>query len=563
MDGLPLAIELAAARIAVLPPTALLDRLEHRLRLLTGGPQDAPPRLRTMRDAIAWSYDLLRPQEQAVFRGLAIFSGGFTLEAATAIARATGNDEDEVVDLVSVLVHASLVQPMEGPEGHHRYHLLETVREFGLEHLDVTGEETTLRDAHLAWVLALVERTGSFTHEPVVTSRLDQIASEHHNVRAALTWALACGNTEAALRMGGALVDYWFLRDHVIEGHRWLEASLAAAGDGMAPLRARALLGLGQFTSRLGAPDPAIAVLEESLALYHLLKDRCGIGHVLNMLGRIHEDEGRYALAEQYLTEAYACFAELGDVHCCSQTLYHLGIVAQGQGNLDLAMARYDAAQGPARETNDHFNLATTLWYQALIHCARGAYDAAAEAIDEALRMERLLGSMEAAALSFTAVPVLAVAVDRPDAAARTAGATAGVLSRQGVALGLPERMDFEHAVAQARRQLGETAFEAAWTIGYARTIEQSLPDVAAILAAARAHPTGHQPSSRLAALGLTPREAEVLRLVAQGRSNQEIADALYISVTTVKSHLNSILTKLHLPSRAAVTAYVHTHDLV
>ena len=168
------------------------------------------------------------------------------------------------------------------------------------------------------------------------------------------------------------------------------------------------------------------------------------------MLGRVHEDEGDYATAEQCLTEAHARFEELGDVHSRRQTLYHLGVVAQGQGDLDLAMARYAAAQGPARATDDHFNLATTLWYQALIHCTRGEFGRAADAIDEALSRERALGNIEAAAPSFVAVPVLAVAVGLPDTAVRTAGSAERVLSRQGLRFGLPESLDFEQALARA-----------------------------------------------------------------------------------------------------------------
>jgi DNA-binding CsgD family transcriptional regulator len=329
----------------------------------------------------------------------------------------------------------------------------------------------------------------------------------------------------------------------------------------MASLRARALLGLGQFASRLGTTAPALAALEESLTLYRSLDDRHGIGRVLTVLGRVHEDEGRYAIAEQFLTEAQACFAELGDVHCQGQTLYHLGIVAQGQGDLDLAMARYDAAQEPARAMADHFNLATTLWYQALIHCARGAFARAADAIDEALAMELALGNIEAAAPTFTAVPVLAVAVGLPDAAVRTASSATGVLSRQGLRLGLPESLDYEQALKQARGRLGDAAFATNWTIGQARTIAESVADIDAILAAARRAPSPSAGS--VSTHALTVRESEVLRLVAQGRSNQDIAAALFISVSTVKSHLNHVLAKLDVPSRTAAASYAHTHGLV
>ena len=560
LDGLPLAIELAAARIAVLSPASLWGRLERRLPLLKGGPRDAPPRLQTMRAAIAWSYDLLTSQEQALFRALAIFTSGFTLEGAEAIAGAAEMQPGDVLDHVAALVSASLIQSLDGADDWLRYQTLETVREFGLEQLGAAGEEPMLRDAHLAWVLALVEAAGAVSEGPVVATRLDQIAREHPNVRAALSWALARGNAEAALRISGALLDFWFLRGHVDEGHRWLTASLAVAGQDMPSLRARGLLGVGQLASRLGDAESAVAALEESLMLYRDLDDRYGTGRVLTVLGRVHEDEGDYVTAEQLLTEAHACFEDLGDVHCRSQTLYHLGIVAQGQGDLDLAMARYAAAQEPARATDDHFNLATTLWYQALIHCTRREFARAADDIDEALRMERALGNLEAAAPSFVAVPVLAVAVGLPDAAVRTAGSATGVLSRQGLRLGLPEVLDFEHALAHAQDQLGDAAFTTNWIIGHSRTIAESAADIDAILAAARMLDT--ERPRPLDEHKLTVREGDVLRLVARGSSNQEIAAALFISVSTVKSHLNHVLAKLDLPSRTAAAAYAHTHGL-
>ena len=178
-----------------------------------------------MRDAIAWSYDLLTSQEQALFRGLAIFTGGFTLEAAEAIAWVVEMQPGDILDQVSALMSASLIQSLEGSCDHLRYQMLETIREFGLEQLSADGEEPVLRDAHLAWVLAFVEEASAFTHGPGATIWLDQVAHEHHNVRAALTWALARGNAQAALLISGALSDFWFLRGHVAEGHRWLAAS--------------------------------------------------------------------------------------------------------------------------------------------------------------------------------------------------------------------------------------------------------------------------------------------------------------------------------------------------
>ncbi len=603
LDGLPLAIELASARVAHLPVSALLHRLEQRLTLLTGGPRDLPARLRTMWDAIAWSYDLLTLKEQTLFRRLAVFVGGFTLEAAETIGGGGGNgfaargegggggegvaspslpssaatppeasgpsrpdlsDSPSVLALIASLVGKSLLQAMGSPDGEPRYQMLETVREFGLEQLAISGEDAEMRDAHLRWFLTLAERACPHTHGPGAATWLDHLQPEHDNLRAALTWSLSQRNADAALRLSGALLDFWYLRGYISEGRRWLDASFAIGHEAPAGQRARALFGLGEFASHLGDSDRAMAVLGESLALYRALDDPHGIGRTLLVLGRMAEDEGDYTTAELRMSEARSYFEWLGDRHRLSQTIYHLGVIAQGQGDLDLAMARYEEAQCLARAENDEFNIANPLWYQGLVHCARGHLAAAADVLQEAMAMEQALGDLEGAAPFFANFAVLGMAVSCPEAATRLLATAAGVLNRRGMAFGLPERIDYERARAVARSQLGEAAFATAWDTGWKRTIEASADDVAEVAAVARSHPREAVQSSDPAALtGLTPRELEVLRLVAAGRSNREIADALFISVPTVKRHLTNVFGKLGLRSRSAATAYAHTRGLI
>jgi non-specific serine/threonine protein kinase len=230
LDGLPLAIELAAARSAVLPPQALLARLERRLALLTGGPRDQPARLRTLRDAIAWSYDLLAADERVLFRRLAVFSGGCTIEAAGAVGRAGSdrlrNIRIDVLAVLSSLIDSSLLHRTAGAGDEPRYMMLETIREFGLEQLAATGEEAMARDAHAAWCLELAERSAPAWFTPAQTQWGERFEVEHANVRAALVWLEGSGDTAAALRLTAALWPFWFLRGHYTEGRGWLERAL-------------------------------------------------------------------------------------------------------------------------------------------------------------------------------------------------------------------------------------------------------------------------------------------------------------------------------------------------
>ncbi|HET8645992.1 MAG TPA: hypothetical protein VFO85_10905, partial [Vicinamibacteria bacterium] len=241
LDGLPLAIELAAARVKILPPPALQARLERRLPLLTGGPRDAPQRQRTMRDAIAWSYDLLRDEEQALFRSLSVFVGGFTLDAAAAVARgedsANGAEELALLDGISALVEASLLAVADTAGDQPRYGMLETVREFGLEMLAASGEERAARQRHADYFQLLAERAhdaalrGSFR-----SSLVDDLA----NLRAALAWFEQAGEAEQSLRLAGALWPIWYVRGPYHEGRDWVERALARGGDADAAARGRA-----------------------------------------------------------------------------------------------------------------------------------------------------------------------------------------------------------------------------------------------------------------------------------------------------------------------------------
>ena len=273
LDGLPLAIELAAARVRTLPPAALLTRLEPQsLRLLTGGPRDQPDRQRTIRDAIAWSYALLSPAEQRLFRTLAVFVGGFTLEAAAAVA-GDGDEDLDVLDGVASLIDKSLVRRMDGSAGEPRFTMLETIREFGLEQLAAAGDETSTREAHVAWVVSLAEQAEAGLEGREQVRWLKQLEVELPNLRAALGWLEQTGDAATRLRVASALMWFWFIRGHLREGRAWLEGALADGEDASPSLRARALFAVSGLAFGQHDFHAALAFAEASLAIADRIGD--------------------------------------------------------------------------------------------------------------------------------------------------------------------------------------------------------------------------------------------------------------------------------------------------
>ncbi|HET7093244.1 MAG TPA: hypothetical protein VFI22_07200, partial [Thermomicrobiales bacterium] len=286
LDGLPLAIELAAARSKVLPPAALLARLERRLPLLTGGNRDAPARQRTMRDAIAWSYDLLLPPEQALFRRLAVFVGGFTLAAAEAIAADPDEGALVLLDRLAALVDASLLRPVAGPDDDPRFAMLETIREFGLDHLAANGEMAPTRDAHAAWFVAFAEQATAPLQLVANSALLDRMEAEKGNLRAALDWLIERNAVDASLRLAAALWPLWFFRGQAAEGRAWLERALALGG-AMTWVRAEALFCAAWLANEQADNAHAVDLIEESMSTFQTLDDAAGTARAQWMYGGI------------------------------------------------------------------------------------------------------------------------------------------------------------------------------------------------------------------------------------------------------------------------------------
>ncbi len=346
VDGLPLAIELAAARVKVLPPAALLERLERRLPVLTGGGRDLPTRQQTMRAAIAWSYDLLTAAERALFLRLGVFVGGVTLEAAEAVCTVDGLASD-VLEGIASLVDKSLLRQEEAA-GEPRYRMLETVREFALEQLAAGGAEAATRDQHATWCLSLGEAAGAVlwrSDDPGVVARLE---AELANLRAALGWLEQAGRGDDLLRLAAAVGRFWYVAGHHREGRAWLERALAMASPAPTPARVRGLLYAG--LQAIGFDDAAAFRAHEAaagLARDLGLAEEAAVGELGQ--GIVLEDRGDYAAAEARFAAALPRFREAGNDAYELTTTYHLGVAAHGRGETDRAHRLWEETLAAAR----------------------------------------------------------------------------------------------------------------------------------------------------------------------------------------------------------------------
>ncbi|MFL5762206.1 MAG: ATP-binding protein, partial [Thermomicrobiales bacterium] len=357
LDGLPLALELAAARVPTLPLPVLLARLEHALPLLTGGTRDAPDRQRTMRDAIAWSYDLLEAADQALLRHLAVFVGGFTLGAAEDLIREAGAENGRsahpapasVLDGIEALVAASLVQASSDPlAAEPRYRMLETVREFGLEQLAKRGEETAARDAHVEYFAALAERAAAAFYGPAEDAWFAWLEADHANFLSALAWCVAREDHYRLGRLVAALWWFWATGGHTAEGRTWLEQAVAATADAPPPLRAQVVCAAGYYSGDASLNASATPLLDECLALAEATGDREAAARAVTLLA-IASPGSDLDRAEAFATEAAERWRALGPSVLWGECLLAQGHVAWAKGKLDRATTYIEEALVLAR----------------------------------------------------------------------------------------------------------------------------------------------------------------------------------------------------------------------
>jgi len=690
LDGLPLAIELAAARIKLLPPQALLTRLTPRLTVLTGGARDVPERQQTLRNTIIWSYQLLDAEAQRLFRRLSVFIDGCTLQATEAIGAALDGEAGRVLEGVASLLDQSLLQQTEQEGEEPRLLMLETIREFGLEVLEASGEMETTQHAHAAYYLALAEEAEPELAGPRQAMWLERLEREHDNLRAAMQWLLEQEGTEQrremALQLGGALLRFWEVRGHWSEGWNFLEWARAESKGVAVPAQVKVLMAAAYLLDHLeNDTDRAEALYEESLVLYRALGDTAGIALSLSQLGEMAGRRGNFAVAYTRTEEALALFREVRDKQGIAWSLTNLADIVRQQGNYARAISLNKESLTLFKEVGDKQGIAWSLINLAGIVSQRGDYARAislnAESLalcravgdvegiawslfglarvlflsqgdsvrvhtllEEGLALSRevghklgiawaldhlgevflqegdavkarslleesvalsreighrhstaeslcVLGRMEALAGDYAAARACyeeSVAIGRevgdnlsigfslegladmvavqgdPAWAARLWGAAEALREAMGAPIPPVYRADYDRSVAAARTQLGEKAFAAAWTEGRLMTPEQAL---AAQARAPTPMPSGSTATPPMKSppypAGLSAREVEVLRLVAQGMTNEQVAEQLVISPRTVNTHLTSIYGKIQVSSRSAATRYAIEHHLV
>ena len=383
LDGLPLAIELAAARVSLLPPEAMLARLGNRLALLTGGARDLPERQRTLRATLDWSYDLLDEDERLLFARLAVFVGGWTLAGAEAVCDA--GDEGEALLRMSALVEKSLVQQT-NIQHEPRFTMLETVREYALERLEESGELERLRRRHACYFLELAEEEERASQGPLQRAWLDRLETEHDNLRAALEWSLASqGDTELGLQLTGALSHFWYVREHHNESRMWLQNALEQGREASAA-RAKVLVGAGRLAWFQGEFARVNALVEESLTLYRDLGDDEGAAFALLVLGRTAVSQGNLVRGENLVEESLASFHRQGNTWGIARAIIVLGDKMLFEGDLDRATSRFQKALEIARDLEDAEGIALSLLY-----LGRAAHVRGDEARSNTLLQESLL----------------------------------------------------------------------------------------------------------------------------------------------------------------------------
>jgi predicted ATPase/DNA-binding CsgD family transcriptional regulator len=551
VDGLPLAIELAAARSGLLSPRELLARLDPALPLLTDGPEDAPDRLRAMRQTIAWSFDLLPAAEQALFRRLAIFVGGFTLEAAEAVG---GQDAPSVLSLIASLIDKSLLGRIEGSNGESRFGMLETIREFGLEQLAASGEGADIAARHASWCVgfaAEIRRSGAVSRG----SGLATLEAEQPNFRAALDWLLTRGEVTTALHLAGTLAEFWMRLGHQTEGRAWLERALAADDAGPTAARAEALVGLNMMLWPL--PDYARSqrLLREAETVARAAGDAGALAYVRLHQGYVAAFQGDFDLAvahgEETLTTAGAIPQRFSD----NGALWLLAHVAAARRENDRAEELYDRLLEAARAGGDEISVANALNGKAVLALRRAQPEQALAGFAEAVMVCRGYGDRGHAIHGLVGVATTAVALGRPELAVRLLAAVSSLRAAMGIAA----TNRTAHAIddpapllAAAQAALGEERTAAAWAAGAELSFDEAI-DVVTELNCSVATATPDAPAATPAAL--TSRERDILRLVIDGKSDKEIAAALAISPRTVSNHLATVRAKLAAPSRSAAAA--------
>jgi predicted ATPase/DNA-binding CsgD family transcriptional regulator len=568
LDGLPLAIELVAARARILSPAAMLARLSKRLQLLTGGARDLPERQQALRNTIQWSYDLLSEAEQQLFRRLGVFSGGCTLEAASAVCYSEGErdeQDNDLLDGMESLLNKSLLRQVEH-EDEVTFGMLETIREFALEMLSSdTAEAQDVEERHTLYYTELAERAEAQLRGPDQIAWGKRIDSEHDNLRAALQWSLSGGagakqesaeggstqRVTLAMRIGSALHRFWQSRSYLSEGRHWLALALAhPCAPQTGRERALALYAAGWLASCQMDLEAAVSPFSESLAIFRELGAEYDVTRALSGLGRVALDQGRLDDAEEFYSQALTIRRGSGTDATIASALNNLGLVAMKKAEYARAEAMLEEAVTLIKRTGDTSHIGLIVNNLSRVLLRQKEYERAKGLIMESLDIQVAVAYRWGIGYCLFGLAEVALGQGQPERAARLLGAADAIFTDVAARMDPSDKDEYERCIAGARRRIGEDTFNALWAEGKSVGWE-------AVVAAPETEVEVEQEKSQSPTHAiLSPRELDVLRLLAEGISDIQIAERLFLSKHTINAHLRNVYSKLGVTSRSAATRY-------
>ena len=550
LDGLPLALELAAAQMRVLAPAELLDRLEDRLRLLKSDRPASPPHQRGLATTLDWSCALLSESERQLLERLSIFAGSFTLEAVEAICVADSTSVLDVLPQLSRLVESSLVVAETGGVDHTRYRLLETVREYATAKLRARGEDRRLAERHCDWCINLVERFELEWRGHAQQAWLRRMEQEHPNLASAIGWCIEADEVERGLSLAGTAWRFWEVRGYLTEGRRWL-MRLLQGGGAATPARARALDAAGHLAILQGDQAAGVPLIRDSLRLAIQLGDRPVQANAYHSLGLAAQYRLAYLEAEEMHAASLQLARNIGDTRREYVAIYNLAVVAQKQNHFERATALHTQSLALKREIGDLWSVGYSLFNLGLLAWIGGEPQRATALVRQSLDLRHQLGDKPGIAACLETLAEFDVSQRHARRAARLFGATDTLLQASGVRIFTPRECGLSRDLEAVRLQLGEVSFNRAYAAGKTTPLADVVAEVLSSATGGARVSDARRPAN-----DLSRREYEVAALVADGLSNRQIAARLAIAEGTAQRHMANIMAKLGSQSRSEVAAW-------
>jgi non-specific serine/threonine protein kinase len=567
LDGLPLAIELAAGQAAFLSPAAILKRLQARAPLIGHVQRDLPARHQTLQTTVAWSYDLLEPAEQTVFRHCGVFIGGFSASAAESLCGA------DVLGVLAQLVTKSLIRVVDQFAEEPRFGLLEIIRDYAHDQLERADELTEARSRHAAYYLQLAETLEDSLHGPGTAEALDELAREYGNFRAVFQWASDTDDLVTTLRLAAALYRFWIARGHLTEARGWLETALQRSPAVPAHVRGAALRAAGVMAGIQHDHTHAELFFQESLEVWETLGDVARQAGAHLNLGVVAHVTGQVDGAHAQLERAYELYVAVGDRAGQARAVGSRARLAREQGDLAQARSLVEDALDLFQTVGDDWGFAHALANLGHIKLALADPHGAAAAFRRALEAWRALGNTIDIAECLEGVAAVVLGA-QPQLAAQLLGSAEALRQRSGAPVAAVEERRHAELVSRVRSQLRDKSFAVAWHDGRRLSMDKAMrlalravpPPTDAPPQAETPPPpdSSSSPPDRASDTSiLSAREREIAQLIARGTSNRRIAETLVVSIKTVETHVKHIFRKLNVTARSEVAVWAAQHHLV